>query len=119
MHADAYLRARKLISHGPRTLALARLLGTLQSLLILALLAVGGLLVSLLASQGEARLPVSQLESLPSWVQARATGIDQGVRVFDDSGLFPLVAGNLSSPNGLHRRGAALLLRTIRVVPTL
>src|SRR3954471_1669181 len=98
MHADAYLRARKLLGRGPRTLVLARFLGTVHSLLILALLAVAGLLASLLASQGEARLPTAELARLPSWVDVRRTGVDQDVTVFDDSGLFPLVAGNLSSP---------------------
>src|SRR4051794_26415200 len=119
MHPDAYLRARKLLGTGSPALWQSRLLGTVHSLVILALLAVAGLLAALVASQGEARLPTRELGQLPSWARGRATGVDQDVTVFDDSGLFPLVAGNWSSPNPFHRRGAHLLLRVIRVVPTL
>src|SRR5262245_5446869 len=119
MQADAYHRARKLLGHGTRTLTTARVLGTAHSLLLLAMLAVGGLLASLLASQGVARLPTRELAELPSSVTGRATGVDQDVTVFDDSGLFPLVAGNRSSANPLHRMAALFLLRVIRVVPTL
>jgi ABC-type multidrug transport system fused ATPase/permease subunit len=119
MSADAYGRARRLLTNGPRTLATARVLGTLHSLLILMLLGVAGLLSSLLASQGVARLPTNELSEMPTWVSGRATGVDQDVTVFDDSGLFPLVAGNRWSPNWLHRQAAGLLLRIIRVVPTL
>jgi ATP-binding cassette subfamily B protein len=119
MHADAYPRARKLLENGPWTLAVASVLGALHSLLILALLGVAGLLAGLLASRGEARMPARELASLPSWVSSRETGVVDDVAVFDDSGLFPLVAGNWSSPYWLHRQGARGLLRVIRVVPTL
>jgi ABC-type multidrug transport system fused ATPase/permease subunit len=56
---------------------------------------------------------------MPKWVQGRETGVDQDVTVFDDSGLFPIVAANRSSPNWVHRQGANLLLKALRVVPTL
>ena len=119
MHADAYARARKLLGTGSHALAAARVLGVLHSLLILSLLAVAGLLASLLASQGEARLPTRELDELPSWVRGRATGVDQDVTVFDDSGIFPVVAANRSSANVLHGVGARVLQRSIRSVPTL
>jgi ATP-binding cassette subfamily B protein len=119
MHADAYRRARKLLENGPRTLAIASVLGAVHSLLILALLVVAGLLAGLLASRGEARMPTRELASLPSWVSSRETGVVNDVAVFDDSGLFPLVAGNWSSPSWFHRQGARGLLKVIRVVPTL
>src|SRR5947207_7203256 len=99
MHADAYHRARKLLAHGTRTLWTVRVLGVVHSLLLLLLLAVVGLLVSLLASQGEAHLPTRELAELPTSVTGRATGTDQADTLFRDSGLFPLVAGNRSSPN--------------------
>lgn len=119
MHADAYLRARKLLSAERRWVFKANLLGALHSLLILALLAVVGLLLSLLASQGVARLPTRDLATFPSWVKGRETGVVQDVAVFDDSGLFPLVAGNHSSSYLPHRIGARLLLPVLHAVPTL
>lgn len=119
MHADAFGRARKLLSSGSLAVPKVHALGAVHSFLILALLAVAGLLASLLASEGVARLPTRELAKLPSWVRSRDTGVDQDVTVFDDSGLFPLVAGNLSSPMWGHRAGARVLLRVLRVVPTL
>ncbi len=119
MHADAYLRARKLLSAERHGVVTAYILGALHSLLILALLVVVGLLLSLLASQGVARVPTRDLAAYPSWVKGRETGVIQDVAVFDDTGLFPLVAGNRNSPNPLHRMGARLLTPVLRSVPTL
>ena len=119
MHADAYRRARKLLAGPRRALPLARFLGTLQSLVVLALMGLAGLLASLLVTQGEARLPSGGFAYLPTAIKNRATGIDQNVTVFDDTGLFPIVAGNLASRNPLHREGARLLLEVVRGMPTL
>ena len=59
MQADAYRRARQLLS-SRRDYAIARALGFLQSLLIVVLLGVIALFVALLASRGEARFPSSK-----------------------------------------------------------
>ena len=115
MQADAYRRARRLLNDRSRAVVMARILGTVHSLLVLMLLIVAGLLGALLATRGEARLPSAQLDSLPTWVQGRVTGTIQDVSLFDDTGLFPLVAANLSSHNPLHRRAARLLLRILGV----
>ncbi|AGA30213.1 ABC transporter ATP-binding protein [Singulisphaera acidiphila] len=119
MQADAYLRARKLLENRPKTLAIANVLGALHSLLILALLGVAGLLASLLASRGVAQMPTREVAKFPTWVTSRETGVVHDQTVFDDSGLFPLVAGNWSSPSVLHRQAARTLLKVIRRVPTL
>ena len=119
MQADAYRRARKLLSDRSHAVAMARILGTVHSLLVLMLLIVAGLLVALLATRGEARLPSAQLDSLPTWVQGRVVGTIQDVTLFDDAGLFPLVAANLSSHNPLHRQAARLLLRVLGSVRAL
>ena len=37
------------------------------------------------------------------------TGEDQQYLLFDDTGIFPLIAGNLQSRNPVHRAGAAVL----------
>jgi ABC-type multidrug transport system fused ATPase/permease subunit len=119
MHADAYRRARKFLSARPYAQTLAAVLGTLHSVLVLALLATAGLLTALLATQGEGRMPESQLGRLPTWVADRATGSDENDAIFSDSGLFPLVAGNRFSTNPLHRAGARLLMRTLGMVRSL
>jgi ATP-binding cassette, subfamily B, bacterial len=108
MQVDAYRRARQLMS-SPRDYAIARSLGFIQSLLIVILLGVIALLVSLLASRGEARFPSSKKSLLPLWVISRVTGEDQQYLLFDDTGIFPLIADNLQSRNPIHHGGAALL----------
>ena len=106
MQADAYRRARKLLS-SRREYVIARVLGFIQSLLIVALLGVIALFVALLSSRGEARFPASKQNLLPAWVHNRATGEDQEYLLFDDTGIFPLIADNLRSRNPVHRAGAA------------
>ena len=108
MQADAYRRARKLLS-SRREYLIARALGFVQSLLIVALLGVIALFVALLSSRGEARFPPSQQNLLPAWVNNRATGSDQQYLLFDDTGIFPLIADNLRSRNPIHRAGASIL----------
>ncbi len=78
MQADAYRRARKLLS-SRREYVIARVLGFVQSLLIVALLGVIALFVALLSSQGEARFPASQQILLPAWVVNRATGTTSNI----------------------------------------
>jgi ATP-binding cassette subfamily B protein len=108
MQADAYRRARQLKS-SRRDFAIARALGLIQSLLIVALLGVVALFVALLASRGEARFPSSKAKLLPYWVLNRATGEDQQYLLFDDTGIFPLIADNLQSRNPIHHGGATML----------
>jgi len=97
----------------------ARLLGIAQSLLILSLLSVAGLLVALLVSQGETRFPTAQRHLLPSWAESRATGGDRETTRYEDAGLLPLVAGNRLSTNRVHRGFARMMSAVIRRVPTL
>jgi ABC-type multidrug transport system fused ATPase/permease subunit len=119
MHADAYDRARKLLGeHQGRVLA-ATVLGVVHSLLLVGLLVVMGLLAALFTSQGEARYPSDRVaKDLDAWVATRATGVDQDNTVFDDTGLLPIVTGNLRSPNPIHRAGARVIRQLLRV-PTL
>jgi len=117
MHADAYRRARTLKgSHSD--LIVARVLGAIQSLLLLGLLGVICLFVALMASRGEARFPLGEASRLPAWAA------DQGVRDgeflrFQDTGIFPLVANNLLDPNPVHRAGAWLVDRISAVLTPL
>ena len=71
MQADAYRRARKLLS-SRRDYVIARVLGFVQSLLIVALLGVIALFVALISSRGEARFPASKVDLLPAWIVDRA-----------------------------------------------
>ena len=87
MQADAYRRARKLMS-SRRDYVIARVLGFIQSLLIVALLGVIALFVALMSSRGEARFPASQVDLLPPWVVNRTPGEDQQYLLFDDTGSF-------------------------------
>src|SRR5215467_15625658 len=105
MQAVAYRRARRLLS-SRHDQVVARILGCVDSLLIVALLYILALLVALLAFRGEARFPASRKDSLPQWVSIRtervlhdSTGQAPELLVFDDTGIFPLIAENLLSPN--------------------
>jgi ATP-binding cassette subfamily B protein len=108
MQADAYSRARQLLS-SRREYVIARALGFFQSLLQVALLGLVALLVALLSSRGETRFPASKVNLLPVWVVNRVTGEDQQYLLFDDTGIFPLIADNLQSRNPIHRAGASIL----------
>jgi ABC-type multidrug transport system fused ATPase/permease subunit len=118
MYPDAYARARNLLNDHRGVVVTARVLGFLHSLLLLGLLLVLGLLAALIVSGGEARYPAARVRDLPrsaQWALNRATGRDQDDVLFDDSGLFPVVAGNLHSPNPLHRLGARGVLWATRL----
>ena len=117
MQADAYRRARTLLSSRPQMM-LARLLGATQSLLLLALLGIISLFVVLLATRGAARFPVAEKDRLPSWVVSQGAADGEFLR-FRNTGVFPLVANNLLSPNPVHRAGAWLVDRVSAIVPPL
>ena len=119
MYADAYARARKLLSDRSGVIATTSTLGVLHSLLLLILLATLGLLTALLTSQGEARYPTAHTAQLPAWVKTRATGNDADQTLFSNTGLFPIVASNLDSANPIHRFGARTILRLLNRAPTL
>jgi ABC-type multidrug transport system fused ATPase/permease subunit len=107
MQADAYRRARTLLgSH--RDLLLARTLGGIQSILVLCLLGIICLFVVLMATRGAARFPVAEKDLLPAWV-ANLGARDAEFLHFQNTGIFPLVANNLLSPNPVHRAGARLV----------
>jgi ATP-binding cassette, subfamily B, bacterial len=116
MQADAYRRARNLVS-SHRGFVVARVLGFVQSLLLVALLGVAALSVALLASRGETRFPSGQVTLLPTWVAGRSTGDDRNQVLFDNTGIFPLIASNLTSSNRLHRAGAAVLNAVTGALP--
>lgn len=118
MHADAYTRARKLLTDHRGVAITATVLGVIHSLLLVALLADIGLLAELMASQGEARFPTSRVGELDRWVGSRASGVDQNDTLFDDTGLFPIVAGGLRTRNPFHRAGVRLIRSLLRF-PTL
>src|SRR5262245_45863544 len=112
MHADAYDRARKLLGEHQGKVLAATVLGVVHSLLLVVLLVVLGLLAALFASQGEARYPADRVGTdLDRWVATRATGLDQDNTVFDDTGLLPVVTGNLRSTNPIHQAGARVIRR--------
>src|SRR5271163_3574877 len=108
MQADAYRRARKLLG-ARRDIVIARVLGFVQSLLIVVLLGVIALFVALVSSRGEARFPTSSRNLLPAWVADRVTGEDQQFLLFDDTGFFPLIADNLRDTNRIQRGAASIL----------
>jgi ATP-binding cassette, subfamily B, bacterial len=118
MQPDAYRRARKLLS-SRHDYVIARVLGLVQSLLLVALLGIIALFVALMASRGEARFPSAEDDQLPQWALSRQTGSDPKVLRFDDTGIFPLIAGNLLSGNPVHVVGARALGWFTRRLPTL
>ncbi len=117
MQADAYRRARTLMgSH--RDLVVARILGALQSLLLLGLLGIICLFTALMASRGSARFPVAEAHRLPAWVKDQGISDGETLR-FYNLGIFPLVANNLLEPNPVHRAGAWLVNRISAVLTPL
>jgi ABC-type multidrug transport system fused ATPase/permease subunit len=122
MQADAYGRARKVLS-SHREFVVARILGVVQSLLLLALLGLIALFVAVMASRGEARFPASKVKELPAGFAGLTTGreFEEGNQflLFDNTGVFPLITGNLLSGNWLHRAGARTLEEITRFLPTL
>ena len=99
MQADAYRRARKLLSSSsPNAPMTAGFLGVVHSLLMLSLFGIAGLLVALLDTHGESRYPTSRMASFPKWMsQHPVAGTDIEFTLHRNTGLFPLVAGNLYS----------------------
>ena len=122
MQAIAYHRAGRLLGSA-RDPVIARILGAIESLLIVALLAVVGLFVALIASRGEARVPASRVDRLPKqvadWLAPHRSGADRDVVLYDDTGIWPLIPDSIASPNPVHRVGAWALIGLIYAFPTL
>jgi ABC-type multidrug transport system fused ATPase/permease subunit len=122
MQAIAYHRAGRYLS-SPRDPVIARTLGVIESLLIVALLAVVGLFVALIASRGEARIHSSQVDRLPKrvaeWLAPHRSGADRDFVLYDDTGIWPLIPDSIASPNPVHRVGAWALIGLIYIFPTL
>lgn len=97
---------------------LARVLGAVQSLLILSILAVISLFVVLMATRGEARFPRANREALPRWALNQAMTDSEFLR-FKNAGIFPLIANNIASPNPVHRFGAHLVDAITSILPPL
>ena len=116
MQAEGYRRARKLLTSRSDYVT-ARVLGFVQSLLVVALLGIIAILVAVLASRGEARFPSGTL--LPEWVRSRATGEDARYIVFKDTGVLPLVARSVLTENVLARLESRAILGLTRVLPSL
>jgi ABC-type multidrug transport system fused ATPase/permease subunit len=117
MQAFAYRRARQLLG-SQRDVVIARILGTIESLLIVALLAVVALFVALIASRGEARVPTALADQF-EWLNPHRSGADRGYLLFDNTGITPLIPDSLDSPNPVHRAGAKALRFLVRNVLTL
>ncbi len=118
MQVDAYHRTR-MLAGADRQIRLIRFLGLVQSLLVILLLGLSGLFVSLIASRGETRFPSSRLNELPRWVIHRASGSDKQFHLYDDTGVFPLIAGSLLSDNPVHRIAGRGLDRLTNFLPSL
>lgn len=116
MQADAYARARTLLDGHRGQVFTARVLGIVHSVLVIALLLVLGLLAGLIASQGVARYPAERVQKdLDPGDSGIVTGRDRADAVFDNTGIFPIVTGNLRSNNPIHRVGARLLQGVTRL----
>ncbi len=119
MSTVAFERARKLLGTRQGAVFRAQLLGTLQSVLVLGLLATVGLLGVLVTTRGTALIDSGTLAVLPDWAQSRATGQKGNLAIVDDSGLFPLVAANFNSPHPIHSLGGMIALTAVEAVPSL
>src|SRR5271157_4423765 len=96
MHADAYRRARTLNgSHGD--LIVARVLGAIQSFLLLGLLGIICLFVALMASRGAARFPLAEASRVRGWAADQVVPDGEFLR-FQNREIFPLVANTCWTP---------------------
>jgi len=120
MKSAAYLRVRKLATAQPAGPALwARLLGVLNALILLGLLATTGLFVALATSRGIARIPAGPPAWLPRWVQTQVPIEAAGPTAVRDAGLFPVVAANHVSPAPADQLVGRLLGTAVARLPTL
>jgi len=119
MPSEAYDRARKLLKARPRDTLAALWLGSIQSVLVLGLMGVAGLLGVLVSTGGSAQIPREMMNDLPRWVESRVTGTKAGSVIIEDSGLFPLVPANYRSRNPFHHGGALVVLGTLDSLPNL
>lgn len=118
MQPESYLRARKLLS-STHNAWIARVLGAVEALLILALLVTASLFISLMASRGRVGLPAEQADALPAWTQKKVLAdesTDQVVR-FGDSGILPLMGRSWTSPSPVHRLEARFLNGLTSAIP--
>jgi ABC-type multidrug transport system fused ATPase/permease subunit len=120
MDADAYRRARKLLSSSsPNVLVKARVFGVVHALLVLSLLGIAGLLVGLLDTHGESLYSTARLADFPKWMKQPVAGTDVEFTLYRNTGLYSLVARNVWSSNPSHHWGARVLERVLHRVPTL
>ena len=119
MPSDVQGRVRQLLDEHRGAKFAINCLGLIHSLIILAILAVFGLLASLILSGGEARYPADSVSDLPDWVGNANSGDDRPVIHFSNSGLLPVVTGNLKSANPVHRLAARAVSGLTRYVPPL
>jgi ABC-type multidrug transport system fused ATPase/permease subunit len=87
--------------------------------LILTLIGILALLVALVSSRGEARVPKSRVDKLPQWVGPHLVGEERNILLYDDTGIFPLIPDSYWSTNPIHRAGARTLIVLTTVLPTL
>ena len=119
MEADAQSRARKFINERRGARFAVQALGIIDSFIVLKILSILGLLAAVIISSGEARFPTNSVSELSDWAISASTGFDGADTLFDDSGLLPVVTGNLKSGNPLHRVTATSLSFALKLVPTL
>jgi ATP-binding cassette, subfamily B, bacterial len=126
MHSAAYRRVRKILSPRAGQVLAAQILAVIQTLLQLGLLAVCGLILYLVIARGEARVPASHFSSVPSWLQKQLPAQGSKVSpdpvrdfVFNDTGLYPLVANNESSHNPTHSWFAHRARNLLQALPPL
>lgn len=103
MHATAYDRARKLWTPRQGAVLWSRLLGVVHSLLILKAILIAGVLAALVTSRGEAwRVPFTAEEAV-EWKAIPIASRSDGQILYDNTGLYPIVAANEISTNFGHR----------------
>lgn len=113
MPSAAYRRVQQLWNLRPVLVGAARTVAVLHSLLVLALLGVGGLLLALILSRGIVRVGAGDLDQVPPWLSAQLPiDLDHDV-VFRDTGLYPLVANNSGSRSSPAHRAGARLMRVL------
>ena len=119
MRSSGYGRASKLLADHQGAVVTARALGMIQSLLVLGLMGVAGLLGALVTSRGAAVLDRDTANQMPAWVEGVTTVQTSQTVVVEGAGLFPLAADNLDSPNKIHQLASLVLLRVLNRLPNL
>src|SRR5262245_28714798 len=120
MQPASFRRARELLKDRPGAVAWVRALAVLDSLILLALLVVLGLILALLITRGNVLVLPEDRSTIPEWLSGQAPASGGEAVVLRDTSLFPIAYYNQSPRSPwIHRQLARLLRGLMARMPIL